>query len=152
MAALTGRRAALAAAALLLAGAAQAQFEAPPKPRPLAAPPASKAADEDAYKRDAARHLYRRYPRAVYKGLLPPFIYSIVVLATEIDDAGHVRSVTVLRPPAADEVAPWAEALVRAAAPYPAPKRLPGGARWVEIFLVDESGRFQVDTLTEGQR
>lgn len=140
------------AAALLLAGAAQAQFSVLPAPQLKGAPRASEATSDDAYKADAARHLYSAYPQRIYKGVLPPFIYSVMVVQTEIDEQGQVRDVAVLRTPAADEVAPWVIAMVRRAGPYPAPAKLPGGARWVEIFLVDKGGKFQVDTLTEGQR
>ena len=35
-------------------------------------------------------------------------------------------------------------------ASVPAPARL-GGIRYLDIWLVDKSGRFQLDTLTEGQ-
>jgi hypothetical protein len=143
---------ALLLAAALLAGAAQAQFSVLPAPRVSGPPHASNATTEDAYKVDAARHLYSAYPQRIYKGVLPPFIYSVMVVQTEIDDEGQVRDIAVLRTPAADEVAPWVIAMVRRAGPYPAPSKLPGGARWVEIFLVDRGGKFQVDTLTEGQR
>ena len=37
------------------------------------------------------------------------------------------------------------------ASPLPAPKRL-GSTKYLDIWLVDKSGRFQLDTLTEGQR
>lgn len=33
----------------------------------------------------------------------------------------------------------------------PAPRRM-GGTRYFEVWLVDKSGRFQLDSLTEGQR
>ena len=145
-------RALLFAAALLLAGAAQAQFSVLPAPQVKGAPRASEATTDDDYKLDAARHLYSAYPQRIYKGVLPPFIYSVMVVQTEIDETGQVRDVAVLRTPAADEVAPWVIAMVRRAGPYPAPAKLAGGARWVEIFLVDKGGKFQVDTLTEGQR
>jgi hypothetical protein len=40
--------------------------------------------------------------------------------------------------------------LVRAAAPFPAPKRM-GRVVYTDTWLWDKSGRFQLDTLTEGQ-
>jgi hypothetical protein len=44
-------------------------------------------------------------------------------------------------------------ALIRGASPYPAPRQFgEAGVVWREIWLVDKSGRFQVDSLTEGQR
>jgi len=43
--------------------------------------------------------------------------------------------------------------MIRRAAPFPPPVRMPGGSvRYLDIWLVDKSGLFQVDTLTEGQR
>ena len=38
----------------------------------------------------------------------------------------------------------------RAAAPYPLPERL-GRVTYTDTWLWDKSGRFQLDTLTEGQ-
>ena len=44
--------------------------------------------------------------------------------------------------------------MIKRAAPFPAPAMLVGGStvRYLEIWLVDKSGLFQIDTLTEGQR
>lgn len=139
------------AALWLTAGAAQAQFEQLPTPRTSATPKASEAATEEAYRVDAARHLYAAYPQRIFKGKLPPFVYSVMMVQADIEADGKVAAVTVLRQPAADEVAPWVVAMVRRAGPFPPPARL-GGARYVDIWLVDVSGQFQLDTLTEGQR
>jgi hypothetical protein len=54
-------------------------------------------------------------------------------------------------PAAAKEVGPWVIALLRQVAQFPAPAHL-ARATYKEIWLVDKSGKFQVDTLTEGQR
>ena len=76
-----------------------------------------------------------------------------MVVETEIDNSGQVVGVNVVRKPAADEVAPWVVAMIRRAAPFPAPAKVAGGkVRYLDIWLVDKSGLFQVDTLTEGQR
>jgi hypothetical protein len=40
--------------------------------------------------------------------------------------------------------------LIRRVSPLPAPVRL-GPVKYVDTWLVDKSGRFQLDTLTEGQ-
>ena len=141
--------AALAAAA---SGApARAQFAAVPAPQVEGPPPPSAAEVEKQYRVDAGRHLYAAYPARIFKGRLPPLLYSVMVVETDIDAAGQVANVHVVRKPAADEVAPWVVAMIKRAAPYPAPARL-GPVRYTEIWLVDRSGRFQVDALTEGQR
>ena len=141
---------------ILMMGAAQAalaQFSMVPAPL-LPGPPRVSAAEiEKEYRIDAARHIYAAYPMRVYRGKVPPLIYSVMVVETEIDATGQVLSVTVVRKPAADEVAPWVVAMIRRAAPFPPPARIPGGiVRYLDIWLVDKSGLFQVDTLTEGQR
>lgn len=135
----------------LAAGAAQAQFEQLPAPRTSATPKASEAMTEEAYRVDAARHLYAAYPQRIFKGKLPPFVYSVMMVQADIEADGKVAAVTVLRQPAADEVAPWVVAMVRRAGPFPPPAKL-GGVHYVDIWLVDVSGQFQLDTLTEGQR
>lgn len=147
------QRALIGAALWLGCVGAQAQFQMVPPPA-TAGPPAGSAADTDkAYRVDGARHLYATYPTRILRGMMPPLMYSVMVVETTIDGAGLVTGVSVVRPPAAPEVGPWVIAMIRRAAPFPAPARLPGGtAKYFEVWLVDKSGLFQVDTLTEGQR
>lgn len=111
----------------------------------------SSAASEKAYRIDGARALYAAYANSIYKGKLPPLLYAIVVVETEIDARGNVRAVRMLRAPShAPEVTARVRDMIYKAAPLPAPGRL-GTVRYVETWLVDKSGRFQLDTLTEGQ-
>lgn len=139
-------------AGLCAAQAAWAQFSMVPAPQ--CAPPKESAQEEDAkYKLDAARHLYACYPMRVYRGKLPPLLYGVMMVEIEIDAAGAVASANVMRKPAADEVAPWILAMIKRAAPFPVPARMPGAtARFTETFFVDKSGLFQTFSLTEGQR
>jgi hypothetical protein len=144
--------AALLAAAWLAAAPAQAQFAMVPSPQ-CKAPRESAQEIEREYRIDASRHLYGCYPGRVFRGKLPPLLYSVMIVSVEIDAKGQVTAVDTVRKPAAGEVAPWVQALVRRAAPFPAPAKFPGGSvRFTEIFLVDKSGLFQTDSLTEGQR
>jgi hypothetical protein len=146
------RIATLLAAVLVLCGAARAQFSMVPAPQRVAAPAPSEAEIEKEYRIDAGRHLYNVYASRIYRGRLPPLLYSVMIVETEIDTTGNVVGVSVVRKPAVDEVAPWVISMIKRAAPFPAPRHLPGGmVRYLEIWLVDRSGRFQVDSLTEGQ-
>ena len=62
---------------------------------------------------------------------------------------GRVGSFKWLRAPAhAPEAVSQIERLVRDAAPFPNP---PGRVSYIETWLWDRSGRFQLDTLSEGQ-
>jgi periplasmic protein TonB len=139
----------LAVAGVWLTGLAQAQFAMVPSPLPGSGTP-SEAETELDYKRDAAQHIYASYPMRVYKGRLPPLLYGVMIVETEIDAQGQILDVRVRRPPAAPEVAPWVVAMIRKAAPFPAPAKL-GKAVYSDIWLVHKSGKFQLDTLTEGQ-
>jgi periplasmic protein TonB len=139
-------------AALLSAGAAHAQFAMVPVPQAPASPRPSEAEIDKEYRIDAARHVYSAYPGRIYKGMLPPLLYGVMMTETEIDAAGQVVNISVIRKPAAAEVGPWVVSMIRRAAPFPPPAKMPGGAKYMEIWLVDKSGQFQVDTLTEGQR
>ena len=144
-------------ATAVLLGAAfsgHAQFAQVPTPLAPAAPVTSEAEDAAAYRIDAARHLYASFPTRVHKGKLPPMMYAVMITEIEVDAAGQVINVKVVRPPAAaNEVAPWVVSLIRRASPFPAPVKVAGGvAVWREIWLVDKTGTFQVDALTEGQR
>ena len=144
-------RRALLIAGLAASGLAQAQFSMVPAPQVLAPPRASAAEIEKEYRIDAAKHLYSAYPTRIYRGRLPPLLYSVMVVETEIDATGQVVNVHIVRKPAAAEVAPWVVAMIRRAGPFPPPAKFNGGVRNTEIWLVHKSGLFQLDTLTEGQ-
>ena len=143
-------KAVLTAALLLAAGAVQAQFSALPAPLTQGPPAPSQAETAQDYKKDVATHVYRSYPMRVYRGKLPPLLYSVMLTETRLDAQGHVLEVSIVRKPAVDAVAPFVVQLIKRASPFPAPARL-GETRVMEIWLVDKSGAFQVDTLTEGQ-
>jgi hypothetical protein len=118
---------------------------------PRSAVNVSQASDARAYRRDAAQHLYAVYADRIYLGKLPPLIHAVVVVETMLDTQGRVLDVNFLRVPShAPEVVLAVRDLISRAAPLPAPARL-GDVRYIETWLVDRSGRFQLDTLTEGQ-
>lgn len=136
-----------------------------PRPAPMATPtqpatpaptvqqihPSSLAGTPREYRRDAARHLYERNADRIYKGRLPPMLYAIGVLDVELDRQGRVLGTQWKRAPThAPEVMAAIEKTVREAAPYPAPTRM-GKVVYTDVWLWHKSGRFQLDTLTEGQ-
>lgn len=124
---------------------------APVAPRPYIRPANSAATNEKAYRQDAARHLYALNADRIYKGMLQPNLYAIGVLDVDIDRQGNVTSVNWRRAPShVPEVMTEIVRTVRAAAPYPVPSRL-GKVTYGEVWLWDKSGKFQLDTLTEGQ-
>ena len=118
---------------------------------PVAAAPASSATTPLAYRKDAAAHLYANNSERIYKGVMQPQLYAIGVLDVDIDGRGQVVNLTWRRAPThAPEVMAEIVRTVRAAAPYPAPARM-GKVTYTDIWLWDKSGKFQLDTLTEGQ-
>ena len=144
--------AALAACGLLCAQPAQAQFSFVPTPLAMEAITPSPAQTLADYRRDAARHLYEMFPLKVYRGKLPPLVHAIAITETDIDAEGRILAVRLTREPAAaKDVGLWVTALLRRVGQLPAPSLL-GPLTYTEIWLVDKSGRFQVDSLTEGQR
>lgn len=103
------------------------------------------------YRSYGAKHLYERHRDRIFKGKLPPLLYAVGVLNVTIDSRGAVRKIDWMREPShAPEVVAEIERMVRAAAPFPAPVRM-GGVIYTDVWLWDKSGRFQLDTLTEGQ-
>jgi protein TonB len=111
----------------------------------------SNASSARAYRTDAATHLYGLNAARIYKGRLPPMLYAIGVLQVEVDGRGNVRHLNWMRAPRhAPEVIAEIERTVRAAAPFPAPARM-GKVVYTDTWLWHKSGRFQLDTLTEGQ-
>lgn len=146
-------RAALVLAPLASTGAAWAQFSHVPLPLPRADAPMSGAADERSYRRDAARMVYEAFPMHVFKGQLPALMHAIAITETDIDDDGRIRAVRLVREPAAaKEVGPWVVGLIRRLERLPVPSGQVHGHTWTEVWLVDRSGRFQADSLSEGQR
>lgn len=126
---------------------------------PLAAPPAapvppaniSSATNARDYRRDAATHLYGQNTHRIFKGKMPPLLYAIGVLQVEVDGRGGVSNLSWMRAPShAPEVVAEIERTVRLAAPFPAPARM-GRVTYTDTWLWHRSGRFQLDTLTEGQ-
>jgi periplasmic protein TonB len=132
----------------------------PPGPQALPAPATaaapevglrSEATNPRAYRRDAAAHIYELNRQRIWKGRLHPLLYAIGVLQVEVDGRGNVRTLHWMRAPNhAPEVVREIERTVRAASPFPAPVRM-GKVVYTDTWLWDKSGRFQLDTLTEGQ-
>jgi protein TonB len=111
----------------------------------------SAATNPRAYRTDAASHIYALNSERIWKGRLPPMLYAIGVLQVEVDGRGNVRNLNWMRPPKhAPEVVAEIEKTVRDAAPFPVPARM-GKVVYTDTWLWHKSGRFQLDTLTEGQ-
>ena len=111
----------------------------------------SLASSAQSYRSDAARHVYKTYASQIYKGMLPPLVHAIVVIETEVDKSGNVRDVRVIRGPShAPDVTKRVVAMVHKASPFPEPRKL-GGTKFMETWMVDRGGQFQIHTLTEGQ-
>ena len=134
----------------------------PPTPPPTTAAPAVRKAPEPqqassaattprAYRQSGAQHLYALNQDRIYKGRLPPMLKAVAVLNVELDRQGQVTRLDWMRAPHhAPEVMREIERTVRAAAPFPAPARL-GKVVYTDTWLWHASGKFQLDTLTEGQ-
>lgn len=111
----------------------------------------SAATSPRAYRQDGATHLYGLNAERIYKGRMPPLLYAIGVLNVEIDRIGRVTRLDWMRAPRhAPEVVAEIERTVRKASPFPAPTRL-GRVVYTDTWLWHKSGKFQLDTLTEGQ-
>ncbi len=111
----------------------------------------SLASNPRAYRVDAASHIYAMNASRIWKGRMPPMLYAIGTLQVEVDGRGNVRNLNWLRAPRhAPEVIAEIERTVRSAAPFPVPARM-GHVVYTDTWLWDRSGRFQLDTLTEGQ-
>jgi protein TonB len=105
-----------------------------------------------AYRKIGARAIYKKYPQRIYKGKIPPLVYAVVVTETEVDQNGRVTGVFFSRTPShAPEVSGMIADLIREASPLPSPGKI-GAHTYVDTWLWDKSGKFQLDTLTEGQR
>ncbi len=152
-----------AVAAVMLAGCQTAPSRQPPpaeagvsapargKPAELGSARQSAATTPRAYRESGASHLYGLNKDRIYQGRMPPMLYAVGVLDIELDRTGKVMRLDWRRAPRhAPEVMKEIERMVQAASPFPAPTRL-GRVVYTDIWLWHSSGRFQLDTLTEGQ-
>jgi hypothetical protein len=113
--------------------------------------PTSNARTPHEYRVDAAKHLYKLNGERIFKGRLPPMLYAIGVLDVEVDKQGQVTRTQWVRAPGhAPEVMKEIEKTVRQAAPYPVPAHM-NKVVYSDVWLWHKSGKFQLDTLTEGQ-
>jgi protein TonB len=104
------------------------------------------------YRVDAASHLYRKYKDQLYHGRLPPLLFAIGVIEFTVSEDGNLGDVAWIRAPRhAPEVMNAVVDLIKGASPYPIPAKL-GKISYMETWLWDKSGRWQIDILSEGQR
>jgi protein TonB len=143
----------LLAGALLAAGAAQADDHATTLAMlgggGLEKPAPSQAADAQAYRMEAARHIYRNYPELVHHGKLPSPLHTVAIIETTIDEDGSVQKIEVVREPSAKAATPYILGMIESSQPYPAPAGL-GKVVYRDVWLIAQ-GRFQLEALTEGQ-
>lgn len=131
----------------------QTQQPAAQIPEPVVAPsgPISLARNSKEYRKDAAGHLYGLHTHRIYKGRMPPLLEAVGVLNVDIDQKGSVKAVNWMRAPKhVPHVMAEIERMVRAAAPYPVPRHM-SQVTYTDVWLWHKSGKFQLDTLTEGQ-
>ena len=156
----------LSAAGAAIVSACKTAPDATPAPGPAKAPDtpvigpiagpqgsarSSGATTPRAYREDGATHIYGLNSDRVYKGRMPPLLYAVGVLNVEIDRVGRVTRLDWMRAPRhAPEVIAEIERTVQQASPFPAPTRL-GKVVYTDTWLWHKSGKFQLDTLTEGQ-
>jgi len=123
----------------------------PVAPKVLQPTYVSQAGNPKDYRRDAAMHLYKKVSDRIYQGKMPPLLHAVGVLQVDIDRNGAVTEVRWMRPPShVPAVMAEIERTVRAAAPYPAPIRMER-VTYTDTWLWHKTGRFQLDTLSEGQ-
>ena len=114
-------------------------------------PTPSAAKSDKEYRLDAAKHLYELNTRNIFSGKLPPLLYAVGVVRVEIAANGDLKEIDWMRKPThAPEVISEIEKRIKNASPFPAAKHL-GDVTYTETWLWHKSGRFQLDTLTEGQ-
>jgi periplasmic protein TonB len=103
------------------------------------------------YRHDAASHLYAQHQQRIFKGRLPPMLEAVGVIQVNIDQRGSVKAIQWQRAPKhAPRVMREIEHMVKAAAPYPVPLHM-SQVTYTDVWLWHKSGKFQLDTLTEGQ-
>lgn len=114
-------------------------------------PTPSTAKNQKEYRLDAAKHLYGLNTSNVFSGKLPPLLYAVGVVRVQIASNGDLIEIDWMRKPThAPEVISEIENRIRKASPFPAAQHI-GDVTYTETWLWHKSGRFQLDTLSEGQ-
>ena len=122
-----------------------------PVPGPRGSARSSAATTARAYRQSGATHLYGLNADRIYKGRMPPLLYAVGVINVEINQVGIVTRLDWMRAPRhAPEVIAEIERTIKSASPFPAPTRI-GKVVYTDTWLWHKSGKFQLDTLTEGQ-
>lgn len=120
-----------------------------PADRPTLAP-AQAARSWDDFKRQAALRMVAANPDLAYEGPVPDPLLAIPVLEIELDAAGGVRHISVLRyPRQAKDTTQLAIDAVRRAAPFGPMTFLPRPWKFAEVFLFNDDRRFKPRTLDE---
>ena len=118
---------------------------------PDASSVSSLASNATEYRKDAATFFNDTATTEIYTGRLPPMLEAVGVLNVDIDRHGGVKSINWMRAPRhVPQVMKEIERMVKAAAPYPIPKHM-SQVTYTDVWLWHKSGKFQLDTLTEGQ-
>jgi len=106
------------------------------------------AASWDEYRFRAAQRIVAANPQGVYDGPVPEPLLAIPVLELELDAAGAIRHIRVLRVPTqAQDTVELAIAAVQRAAPFGPVGGLPKPWKFNEYFLFDHDRRFKPRTL-----
>lgn len=121
---------------------------APAEPEPEIISHATTARD---YRQDGARHLYGKNAHRIFKGKMPPLLQGVGTMVLQLDHRGNIIALNWARAPSHKGAQAEIERTVLASAPFPAPVRM-GRVTYIDTWLWDKSGQFQLDTLTEGQR
>lgn len=156
-------------AALLLGGCGTVQFRpGPAQPPPLSQPdwirfpppaayppddvPSSALSSMRAYRLRAAARIHELNAKATFSGPLPEPLTSIPVLQIELNRDGSVKQIDVLRVPKFEpQTVEMAKAAVMRAAPFGFVGNLPQPWTFNETFLYNESLKFQLRSVVEGE-
>ena len=109
------------------------------------------ARNDAEYKREMAQHIYATHVAKLHLGKLMPNLPAIGIVELTINESGQVAQLNWRRKPADLDFVPVTERLIYAAQPYPAPAYAKQ-ATFSEVWLWTPAQRFQLDSLTEGQR
>jgi hypothetical protein len=98
-----------------------------------------------------AKHIYAKNNEIIYRGKLPPLLQAVGVVELKIDSKGKISNINWLRKPLhAPVVVSKIEKIILSSEPYPIARGNLNDT-YIDTFLWDKSGTFQLRTLSEGQ-
>ncbi len=128
--------------------------EVTPLPTPKLSSKKSSANTHEEWRKEIALKIYLNNKDLIYPTKLPPLLYAVGVVETQIGINGEIQKINWMRVPKhSPEIIQMVEGILNKQAPFTIPSNL--GAppySYIDTWLWNKNYQFQLHTLTQGQK